>query len=87
MNALKPIVGNIMRAMPLVAVLGRPNSRVAIKSTPPVSRTAAPTTNSTPTVIMPSFDMPASASPGVRMPHNSNSATAPIRIDVGRDLA
>ena len=83
MNAERPIVGSIMRATAVVGVLGRPKSRLAIHSTPPVSRTPAPTMNSTPTVIIPSFDMPARASLAVRTPVSINTTTPPTRITSG----
>ena len=40
-KALRAAVGNISRAMALMAVFGRPNKRCAIQATPPVCRTPA----------------------------------------------
>ncbi len=83
MKALIVVTGSIIRTMADVVELGWPNSRWAKKSTPPVSRTPAPTTNSTPTVTMPSFDKPDSAWVGSMTPANSRMATAPTKATSG----
>ena len=84
MTALRPIVGSIIRAIAFSARLGAGRTFAQVmKSTAPVSRTAAPTTNSTAIVIMPSFDSPASAWSTPITPRQQQHHDEPIRMMSG----
>ncbi len=83
MNAEIAADGTMRRSCAPITVRGRPRTRRTKKSSAPVSRIAAATTNSTPTVSMPSFANPANASLLLRMPHESSSTTPPSNVTSG----
>ena len=68
----------IVRSCAEASVAGRPSTRSTTVASAPVRSTAAATTNSAATVIIPSLAIPLRASSGVRIPAARSTTTPPI---------
>ncbi len=78
------MTGAISRAWAPSSDCGRPSTAWTSQAMPPVSRRPATTTYRAPTVTMPSFDRPASASLGRQDADQHQERDAADEHDVGR---
>ena len=82
-NAETDAIGSIMRARPTRSLRVRPKMRPNVTSSAPVSRSAADSTSSAPTVSIDSLAKPANVSAGVSTPEAASVTSPPIRMTSG----